>query len=222
MPSRSATRSAAQQSSAARPHGPHPGASRRGPMPARSSAAAKRQLGEKDDAHARKAVVRAMIHRGGTVATSKGKTVRTSLNAPDRDGWVAVTPLPYLETNRKRTAPGHLPEVRTDGPPRTPRGRPGKVPRSARARDVRTPVRKSPTGRVSGLAASRYGRGSGALVREERRAWEVKREKQPAVRLFFGKPPRQRHAVHIVVSCRAHSRFAHPSHPARLRRSGFG
>jgi hypothetical protein len=50
---------------------------------------------KKDEAHPRKAVVRAMIHRGGSVATTEGKTVRSSLYAPNREGWVAVTPLPY-------------------------------------------------------------------------------------------------------------------------------
>lgn len=50
---------------------------------------------KKDAAHPRKAVVRAMIHRGGRVATTEGKTVRTQFNAPKRDGWVPVTPLPY-------------------------------------------------------------------------------------------------------------------------------
>jgi len=52
---------------------------------------------KKDEDHPRKAVVRAMIHRGGSVATTEGKTVRTSVNAPPRDGWVALTPLPYPE-----------------------------------------------------------------------------------------------------------------------------
>jgi hypothetical protein len=50
---------------------------------------------KKDEAHPRKAVVRAMIHRGGSVATTEGKTVRSSLNAPNREGWVAATPLPH-------------------------------------------------------------------------------------------------------------------------------
>ena len=50
---------------------------------------------KKDEAHPRKAVVRAMIHRGAAVVTTEGQSVRTSMNAPKRDGWNPVTPLPY-------------------------------------------------------------------------------------------------------------------------------
>lgn len=52
---------------------------------------------KKDEEHPRKAVVRAMIHRGASVATTEGKTVRTQVNAPAREGWVAVTTLDYPE-----------------------------------------------------------------------------------------------------------------------------
>jgi beta-lactamase superfamily II metal-dependent hydrolase len=52
---------------------------------------------KKDEAHPRKAVVRAMIHRGAAVASTEGKTVRTQVNAPTREGWVAVTALDYPE-----------------------------------------------------------------------------------------------------------------------------
>jgi beta-lactamase superfamily II metal-dependent hydrolase len=49
----------------------------------------------KDPGHPRKAVVRALIHRGGNVITSDGGTIRTSRNAPKREGWSAITPLAY-------------------------------------------------------------------------------------------------------------------------------
>jgi hypothetical protein len=50
---------------------------------------------ERDKDHPRKAVVRAMIHRGGLVAATEGKSIRTSMNAPDRKDWVAVKPPDY-------------------------------------------------------------------------------------------------------------------------------
>lgn len=49
-----------------------------------------------DEDHPRKAVVRAMIHRGGIVVTTEGRSVRTSQDAPDR-GWKPVEPEPYPE-----------------------------------------------------------------------------------------------------------------------------
>jgi beta-lactamase superfamily II metal-dependent hydrolase len=53
--------------------------------------------GREDPDHPRKAVIRAMIHRGAKlVSTDDGKgTKRTSKNAPDRKGWSAATPLGY-------------------------------------------------------------------------------------------------------------------------------
>jgi hypothetical protein len=48
-----------------------------------------------DEDHPRKAVVRAMIHRGAQVVATEGQTIRTSQNAPDRDGWVPSTPMNY-------------------------------------------------------------------------------------------------------------------------------
>jgi len=50
---------------------------------------------KEDEAHPRKVVVRAMIHRGAKVTTTEGKGFRTSQNAPDRPGWVAVASEPY-------------------------------------------------------------------------------------------------------------------------------
>lgn len=52
---------------------------------------------KEDEDHPRKAVVRAMIHRGGKVATTQGQDIRSSQGAPAREGWVAVSPLPYPE-----------------------------------------------------------------------------------------------------------------------------
>ena len=49
----------------------------------------------KDKDHPRKAVVRAMIHRGAKVVSTEGKSLRTSRNAPSRNGWYSAKPLPY-------------------------------------------------------------------------------------------------------------------------------
>jgi beta-lactamase superfamily II metal-dependent hydrolase len=51
---------------------------------------------KKDEDHPRKAVVRAIIHRGGKVFTTEGKTLHSYMNAPDR-GWSTATPLDYPE-----------------------------------------------------------------------------------------------------------------------------
>ena len=47
-----------------------------------------------DKDHPRKAVVRAMIHRGASVACTEGKTICSYQNSPDR-GWVASTLMDY-------------------------------------------------------------------------------------------------------------------------------
>ncbi|NER29932.1 MAG: MBL fold metallo-hydrolase [Symploca sp. SIO1C4] len=52
---------------------------------------------EKDKDHPRKSVIRAVIHRGAKAIATEGTNIRTSYNAPDRDGWVAVEPIPYPE-----------------------------------------------------------------------------------------------------------------------------
>jgi beta-lactamase superfamily II metal-dependent hydrolase len=52
---------------------------------------------KKDEDHPRKAVVRACIHRGAKVVTTEGVSIRTSHNAPDRDGWTTATPMEYPE-----------------------------------------------------------------------------------------------------------------------------
>ncbi|WP_210339752.1 competence protein ComEC [Bradyrhizobium sp. CCBAU 21365] len=50
---------------------------------------------KEDPVHPRKAVVRAIVHRGGKVMTTEDGHFRTSKNAPDRAGWVAKKPTPY-------------------------------------------------------------------------------------------------------------------------------
>lgn len=49
----------------------------------------------KDKHHPKKAVVRAMMHRGAKVITTEGADVRIGWNAPARDGWVAANSLDY-------------------------------------------------------------------------------------------------------------------------------
>jgi hypothetical protein len=49
-----------------------------------------------DEDHPRKAVVRALIHRGGRVATTEGKSICVSYGAPNR-GWTPVKPESYPE-----------------------------------------------------------------------------------------------------------------------------
>lgn len=51
-----------------------------------------------DNAHPRKAVVRAFMHRGAKVIQTESATIRMSGGAaPARDGWVAVAPATYPE-----------------------------------------------------------------------------------------------------------------------------
>ena len=52
---------------------------------------------EEDEDHPRKVVIRACIHRGAKVVSTEGKNIRTSYNAPTRDGWTATIPLDYPE-----------------------------------------------------------------------------------------------------------------------------
>jgi len=49
-----------------------------------------------DEDHPRKSVIRAFIHRGGTVITTKKGCISTGHNAPNR-GWVQATAVPYPE-----------------------------------------------------------------------------------------------------------------------------
>lgn len=48
-----------------------------------------------DTEHPKKAVVRALIHRGATVVQTDSGAIRTSKNAPDREGWSPVPPIDY-------------------------------------------------------------------------------------------------------------------------------
>lgn len=48
-----------------------------------------------DAHHPRKAVVRAVYHRGGKVYATEGQSIRTHRNAPARKGWNTVTPMEY-------------------------------------------------------------------------------------------------------------------------------
>ena len=54
-----------------------------------------------DDDHPRKAVVRAMVHRGGKVVSTEGKSISTGNNAPSRPGWGPVTPMAYPDQQEK-------------------------------------------------------------------------------------------------------------------------
>lgn len=50
---------------------------------------------KKDTKHPRKAVIRALKHRGAKVIATEGKSIRTHSNAPPRQGWSPVIPLEY-------------------------------------------------------------------------------------------------------------------------------
>lgn len=50
---------------------------------------------KEDSHHPRKSVQRAMIHRGGRIVQTEGVGIRTSFNAPNRDGWSAAPRVPY-------------------------------------------------------------------------------------------------------------------------------
>lgn len=50
---------------------------------------------KKDVDHPRKAVVRALIHRGAKVVATEGRNIRTAKDAPPREGWDVVSGTPY-------------------------------------------------------------------------------------------------------------------------------
>lgn len=52
---------------------------------------------KKDKDHPRKAVVRAVIHRGAKVFTTEGTSLRTGHNAPEREGWTTAQSAEYPE-----------------------------------------------------------------------------------------------------------------------------
>jgi len=56
---------------------------------------------KKDKDHPRKSVIRAAIHRGAKAVTTEGGSICTGYNAPDRNGWITVEPMPYPEEQEK-------------------------------------------------------------------------------------------------------------------------
>jgi beta-lactamase superfamily II metal-dependent hydrolase len=50
---------------------------------------------KEDEAHPRKAVLRAMIHRGAKAIATEGVSIRTGKNAPTRPGWSPVEGMEY-------------------------------------------------------------------------------------------------------------------------------
>jgi len=48
-----------------------------------------------DEHHPRKAVVRAIYHRGGKVYATEGQSIQTNRNAPTRVGWISINPMEY-------------------------------------------------------------------------------------------------------------------------------
>lgn len=54
-----------------------------------------------DESHPRKAVVRAFIHRGANVISNENSNIRTSHNAPDREGWSSVKPVIYPDNQEE-------------------------------------------------------------------------------------------------------------------------
>ncbi len=67
------------------------------PQPGRELFTAVTSSAKKDEDHPRKAVIRAVIHRGAKAVSTEGRSIRLAHNAPDRDGWTAVDPMPYPE-----------------------------------------------------------------------------------------------------------------------------
>lgn len=65
--------------------------------PAETSFTAIISSAKADKDHPRKAVIRAMIHRGGRVVSTEGNSICTYSNSPDRDGWSPASILPYPE-----------------------------------------------------------------------------------------------------------------------------
>ena len=56
---------------------------------------------KEDKDHPRKAVVRACIHRGAKVISNEDLDIRVGYNMPPREGWTAVSGLPYPEEQEK-------------------------------------------------------------------------------------------------------------------------
>lgn len=64
------------------------------PAPGQEAFTAIISAAKDDEAHPRKAIVRAMIHRGAKAISTEGMTIQTHRNAPDR-GWTAARGLAY-------------------------------------------------------------------------------------------------------------------------------
>lgn len=54
-------------------------------------------VGKEADEFPRPEVANAFTRRGYSVCATRGKTIRWSRGAPDRPGWVSITPLPWVE-----------------------------------------------------------------------------------------------------------------------------
>jgi hypothetical protein len=59
---------------------------------------------KEDEAHPRKAVVRAFYHRGAKVFATEGSDLRTSMNAPSREGWTSAKPIDYPQEQEEANA----------------------------------------------------------------------------------------------------------------------
>lgn len=67
------------------------------PLPGQESFHAIISSAKEDTDHPRKAVVRALWHRGAKVVATEGEDLRTSYNAPSRATWGPAQPLEYPE-----------------------------------------------------------------------------------------------------------------------------
>jgi hypothetical protein len=60
---------------------------------------------KEDEAHPRRAVVRALVHRGAGVFATEGTNLCTSLKAPERAGWTSAVPLEYPQDQEEGEVP---------------------------------------------------------------------------------------------------------------------
>jgi beta-lactamase superfamily II metal-dependent hydrolase len=65
------------------------------PLPGQERFTALISSAKEDEAHPRKAVVRAMIHRGAKALATEGVSILSFQNAPPRPGWGPVSGLAY-------------------------------------------------------------------------------------------------------------------------------
>jgi beta-lactamase superfamily II metal-dependent hydrolase len=64
------------------------------PQPGQETFTAIASSAKKDEDHPRKAVIRAMIHRGGRFFATEGQSICSFQDSPAR-GWSSLTPWPY-------------------------------------------------------------------------------------------------------------------------------